>query len=250
MRRKRHLVLWMTAIVGSIVTSAFGQEPTALTEGSPEKTILDIFLSGGHVMWLLLLLSITFVSFAIEGFWKFRMSKQAPPAVIALLRDCIASGNYQQALEVCIANPCFLSKVFATGIERVSRGKMAVEDAIAQKIADEAVLMKANLSYISVIGVVSPMVGLTGTVHGMMGAFATLGTSGAADIAGLSKNMSIILVATLGGLIVSVPAFIFFYVLRQLASNLIIKATSEIRLLLEMIPFEQLQGLDVGGGRY
>ena len=105
--------------------------------------------------------------------------------------------------------------------------------------------IKANIQYLSVIGVVSPMVGLTGTVMGMIKAFETLGSSGAADPSKLAGNISEVLVATGAGLFVAIPGFILYYVFRNRIQTVSVAVDSEVNLLLEDIPFEQLTGYRV-----
>lgn len=197
------------------------------------------------VMWILLGMSILVLTFAIELFLKLRISKLAPPAVIAMLRDAIATGNYYQALEICRANKCYLCNVFAAALERVGRGRDAVENAVAEVSAKEANELKANNNYLSVIGVVAPMVGLTGTVLGMMSAFSVLATEGVADPKGLSGAIAVVLIATATGLIVAIPGFVLFYFFKNRAQKVIVEANYQVNMLLEDIPFDQLVGFRI-----
>jgi biopolymer transport protein ExbB len=198
------------------------------------------------VMWLLVIMSIVMVTFAIELGVKMRNAKVAPPAVVALLKDALAAGNYQQAWEICNANPCYLSRVFGAGLERVGRGREAVEGAVFEVSAKESNDLKSHNNYLSVIGVVSPMVGLTGTVLGMMEAFSVLGQEGVANMTGLSTAISTVLIATASGLMVAIPGFVLFYYFKNQAQSVIVYANSVVNLLLEDIPIEQLAGYKVG----
>lgn len=211
-----------------------------------DKTFLQVFQSGGLTMYFLLALSIGLVTFSVEGFIKIRLAKLAPPAVIASLRDVISSGNYQQAWQVCDANMCFLSRVVGNGLERIGKGKDIFENAMADVSVKEGARLKSNLNYLSVIGVVSPMFGLFGTVTGMIKAFDTLGSKGVTDFSALSSAISEALVTTAGGLVVGIPAFILYYVLRNQANKLVAAADTEAFLLVEDIPVDQLAGLQVG----
>jgi biopolymer transport protein ExbB len=90
------------------------------------------------------------------------------------------------------------------------------------------------------------MVGLTGTVWGMIGAFRTLGANGISNPSELAGKIGEVLIATMSGLVVAVPAFIFFYVLRARSQNAILSAESEVYKLLDDIPYEQVSGLRIG----
>ena len=213
--------------------------------GKPAKTAWQIFHEGGIVMWILLVASILIMAFTIEAFIKIRLGRLAPAAVLAQLKDAIVSGNYPLAYQVCAANPCYLSRIMQAGIDRLGRGRDAVEQAVGDTTAKELNGIKANIQYLSVIGVVSPMVGLTGTVMGMIKAFETLGSSGAADPSKLAGNISEVLVATGAGLFVAIPGFILYYVFRNRIQTVSVAVDSEVNLLLEDIPFEQLTGYRV-----
>jgi len=235
-------------IVSALFLSVMMIEPALAQDGGEaaqsDKTFVEVFLSGGFTMWFLLLQSIVVVTFTVEGFIKFRAKRLAPPAVIALLQDAMYSGNYQQAYEVCQANPCFVSKILAIGLERVGRGKEIVESAVGEAAMAESIRLKNNLNFLSVVGVTAPMFGLLGTVLGMIGAFETLGSSGVADMTSLSANIAVVLVTTAGGLVVAIPAFILYFVLKGQAAKVIIAADTEVSRLLETVPYDQVYGMD------
>jgi biopolymer transport protein ExbB len=213
----------------------------------PEATTLPELLSqGGVVMYALGLASVCVVWFTGEGFYALRAGRLAPKALIARLREAFSTGNYQEAWNICQSNKCFLSNVLGAGLERIGRGKDAVEFAVEETAIRESTNLKTNTTYLSVIGVVSPMIGLTGTVWGMIKAFHTLGQSGITDPSKLAGNIGEVLVATASGLIVAIPAFVFFYILRARAQGAILFAESQVYRLLDEVPYEQLAGVRIG----
>jgi biopolymer transport protein ExbB len=217
------------------------QEPAPAAE---EKNLIDTFHSGGEVMWPLLLYSILAVSWTVEGLWKFRVKYLAPPAIMAMLKDAMTTGNYVQAIQVCQTNPSFISRVLVQGLLRLGKGRETVLEAIASMANSEASKMKVSLNFLSIIGVTGPMLGLLGTVIGMIGAFETLGKSGVTDMAAMSANLAVALVATATGLIVSIPAFVMYYILRTVGNKAFAGVDTEIGTLLEDIPYDQLLGMD------
>jgi len=190
--------------------------------------------------------TVCLVWFTAEGFYLLRAKKLAPPSLIAALREAFSAGNYQEAWNICKSNRCFLSAVLAAGLERIGRNKDAVEFAIEETAIRESTDLKTNTTYLSVIGVVAPMVGLTGTVWGMIQAFKTLGDTGITDPSKLASNIGEVLVATMSGLVVAVPAFVFFYILRARAQNAILYAESQVYRLLDEVPYDQLSGVRIG----
>jgi len=197
-------------------------------------------------MFILGAASVCLVWFTGEGFYILRAKKLAPPSLIARLRESFSAGNYQEGWNICKTNRCFLSAVLAAGLERIGRNKDAVEFAIEETALRESNELKTNMTYLSVIGVVAPMVGLTGTVYGMIKAFKTLSDTGITDPTKLAGNIGEVLVATMSGLVVAVPAFVFFYILRARAQNAILYAESQVYRLLDDIPYDQLSGVRIG----
>jgi biopolymer transport protein ExbB len=228
--------------------SAAPAAPGGDTPPPPPKatTLADMLAQGGFVMWILGAASVCLVWFTAEGFVVLRTVKLAPPALIARIKEAFKAGNYQEAWNICKANKCFLSSVLGNGLERIGRSKDAVEFIVEETALREANDLKTNTTYLSVIGVVSPMIGLTGTVWGMIGAFKTLGDKGISNPAELAGHIGEVLVATMSGLLVAVPAFIFFYVLRARSQSAILHAESQVYRLLDEIPYDQLSGVRIG----
>ena len=106
--------------------------------------------------------------------------------------------------------------------------------------------MQTYISYLSVIGVCAPMIGLLGTVTGMIGAFAVLGSSGIGDPAALSGKIGEVLVATASGLIIAIPAFGSFYFLRNRAAKVLHDIQDTMASLLRKMPYDQLAGAHIG----
>jgi biopolymer transport protein ExbB len=218
----------------------------APTATAKPTTLGDMLSQGGPVMWILGAASVCLVWFTAEGLFTLRVGKLAPNALVARLREAISSGNFQEAWNICRANRCFLSAVVAAGLERIGRSKEAVEFAVEETALRESTLLKTNITYLSVIGVVAPMVGLTGTVWGMIHAFHTLGENGISNPAELAKNIGEVLVATVSGLILAIPAFVAFYILRARSQGAILHAESQVYRLLDDIPYEQVTGVRIG----
>jgi biopolymer transport protein ExbB len=222
-----------------------GSNAAATAPGS-DTTLTTLFMQGGPVMYVLVIASVCVVWFTAEGFFQLRVGKLAPKALVARLREAFSTGNYQEAWNICQQNKCFLANVLGAGVERIGRGKDAVEFAIEETALRESTVLRTNTTYLSVIGVVSPMVGLTGTVWGMIKAFHTLGQNGITDPSKLAGNIGEVLVATASGLIVAIPAFVFYYILRARATTAVLFSESQVYRMLDDVPYEQLAGVRIG----
>ena len=247
MKRKSLLA---AALLLSLGAAAVAQDVGTSSGERTPQSMLRVIQEGGPLtvlIWCAILgTSITMVTFVIQNILTLRKEKMAPKALVDALRNDIEAGNYQEAWETCAANNNYLANVIKGAIERIGRGKEAVEDAIAEYALREATALRTRNSYLSVIGVISPMLGLLGTVIGMMNAFSVLGASGIGDPRGLATSIGEVLTATASGLFIAIPAFIAFYVFRNRAQMLIVYADDQISRLLEDIPYEELQGLRIG----
>jgi biopolymer transport protein ExbB len=227
--------------------SAFAQAPA---QPPPDHSLLQTIVEGGPMIifiWICILAtSIIMVTLIIQLALSLKKDTLAPPPLVDSLRQLISSGNYQEAWETCNANKNYLANVLKSGLSRIGRGKDAVETALSEHGLREATLLRTRNSYLSVIGVVSPMIGLLGTVIGMMGAFAVLGASGMSDPKGLSGKISEVLLATASGLFIAIPAFVAYYIFRNMSQASIVHADDIVNQLVSDIPYEELSGMHIG----
>ena len=249
---RRHLPFVLTVLALALSrATGFAQEEGA--EAAPighETSIIQTIIKGGPLImmiWLAIIgTSVTMVTFIIQNILSLRKTKLAPPPLIVALEQTISAGNYQEAWETCKANSNYLANVVKAGLSRLGRGKEAVENACAEHGLREATVLRTRNSYLSVIGVVSPMIGLLGTVIGMMGAFAVLGSSGMKDPGALAGKIGEVLLATASGLFIAIPAFVSYYIFRNTSQMCIVHADDVVNSLLLDIPYEELAGVQIG----
>ena len=199
------------------------------------------------LIWICILgTSITMVTLIVQNSMTMRKDKLAPPPLIQAIEQTINAGNYQEAWATCAANKNYLANVLKAGLTRVGRGKEAVENALAEHGLREATALRTRNSYLSVIGVVSPMIGLLGTVIGMMGAFSVLAGSGVSDPRLLAGKIGEVLLATASGLFIAIPAFVAYYVFRNVSQMCIVHADDVVNTLIQDLPYDELQGVHIG----
>ncbi|CAE7849892.1 exbB_5, partial [Symbiodinium microadriaticum] len=143
---------------------------------APQQTgFVDIILSGGIVGGLILIfllaLSMTAAYLVFEQAMTIRKSEIMPLDLGDTVRDLLLSGKVQDAERVCRERPSFLSFVLLSGIAELDGGWTAVEKALEDATAEQSARLFRKIEYLSVIGNIAPMVGLLGTVTGMIFAF-------------------------------------------------------------------------------
>jgi biopolymer transport protein ExbB len=214
-------------------------------------SVIEMILHGGPLIimiWLAIVAtSIVMVTFIIQLFLQVRRQSLAPKALVAALDESLKNGNFQEAWETCQANSkTYIAAVLGGALERIGRGKDATDTALIELGIRESQVFKTRNSYVSVIGVIAPMIGLLGTVIGMMGAFAVLGQTGVSDPRKLAMSIGEVLLATASGLFIAIPAFIFYYFFRNRINDAVVYADGELSQLVQDIPFDEVKGMRIG----
>lgn len=186
----------------------------------PEASLLDIVFSGGWVgfaiIMLLLALSMTAAYLVFEQLITLRASELVPDGLDAEVQNLLQEGRVGEAESACRSRPSFLSFVMLNGLTEADSGWRDIEKALEDATAEQSAKLYRKIEYLSVIGNIAPMVGLLGTVTGMILAFQRVATTqGVAGAADLAEGIYQALVTTVGGLIVAIPALGAFAIFRN-----------------------------------
>ncbi len=246
--RAPHLIALIFVGLSIFATPALAQSPPAgaAAEGVHSKTLWAQIKEGGWVMIPIALLSVATLYLIVDGVMRTAPARVAPPGHEERLKELFRHGDYIGAYKYCKDNPSALTNVLRVGIGLLGEGKQIAEDGMVGQLAKENSAMQTYISYLSVIGVCAPMIGLLGTVTGMIKAFAKLGSSGIGDPSGLSAAIGEVLVATASGLFIAIPAFIAFYFLRNRATASLHHIQDSINSLFRKMPYESLAGVHLG----
>lgn len=224
--------------------NAFAAEEKTLIH---HKTLWEQIYEGGWVMIPIGMCSVFTFFLCGDGWVKTSRKRTAPPQFEIEIKKLFRSGDYVGAYNFCKQNPSVLTNVLRSGIGMLGDGKAAVEESINGAMHQESSRLNNYISYLSVIGVCTPMIGLLGTVTGMIKAFANLGTSGIGDPSGLSAAIGEVLIATASGLLIAIPAFGMFYLLRSRSNNALHHIQDIIKELFRKMPYEHMIGLHISG---
>ncbi len=220
------LVSLMLAM-GPLATLAIAQDEAA-DEGLPTG-FLGIIFSGGIVgvimILLLLALSLTAAYLVFDHLMTIRRKDLMPPELSEQVRQALINGDVASARDACNAQPSFLSFVLLHGISELEFGWTAVEKSLEDALAEQSARLFRKVEYLSVIGHIAPMVGLLGTVIGMIVAFQQVAaTQGTASAPQLAQGIYQALVTTVGGLIVAIPAIGAFAIFRNRIDQFVAEA--------------------------
>ena len=188
-----------------------GQE---IADESQGKSLIDMWVAGGWAMWPLTMLSVGGLTLIVYNFMAVRPEKILNAAATVQIDEALAALDVEKAKTICQENPSPVTNIIEAGMNRVDvnnfdpeQVKEAIEESSSEELAGPFVL----INYLSVVGSLSPMVGLLGTVSGMVKAFNVIEAEGAGSAQALAGNISEALITTATGMIVGIPAMFFFF---------------------------------------
>ena len=190
-------------------------------------TLWDQIVNGGAFSIVLLLCSVAVVTLVIFNFMQLTKGKFSPDDLKGALLDHMQNCRVRSAIDVSAGSPTYLGRMMAHSLPSVDAtqhetlGREDVEDQMAEFTIRENRGHMTWIGYFSVIGQVAPMIGLLGTVVGMMRAFGKMGASGGAQADELAVDISLAMITTAGGLIVAIPSIFFFFFFRNRLNKLV-----------------------------
>lgn len=184
------------------------------------SSFLSIIFSGGlfgtTIVILLLGLSLTAAYLVFDHLISIRRRDLIPEGLAELTQQALTNGDIRGAQQACSERPSMLSFVLLQGISDIEFGWASVEKALEEALAEQSARLFRKLEYLSVIANVAPMLGLLGTVGGMIMAFRKVAeTQGMASAPQLAEGIYSALVTTVLGLIIAIPAIAAFAIFRN-----------------------------------
>jgi len=226
-------------------TSGSQSEDTPIEETVPPKTALDTLMDGGAVGLLILILSFAAVGMMVEHSLTIRKDKIMPEMIMQEIEQLIHQGQIDHAIATCTepSNECLASNVMLAGLERYRGSEFGFAEykaAVEEAGEDQTAKLYRKTEVLGVIGAIAPMMGLSGTVLGMIKAFNKIAeTQGAADPAALAAPIGQALVTTLLGLFVAIPTMVAYSFFRNRVDSLVSEAGNRIERI--MMPLSRRQ---------
>jgi biopolymer transport protein ExbB len=197
------------------------QATPAGTDDGTARTLWHYIEGGGIIGYCTIGCSIVAFALAIVQLVRVRSIAMAPPPVVEALGKYLADNDVQGAIRFCNAeeNDSFLSRTFGAALQRCSRspfGFLELRSALEEAGASELTRASRPNDIIALVATLAPMLGLLGTVVGMVGAFDTISTTqGSAKPADLAGNISLALITTVQGLVVAIPCHAIHHYFRN-----------------------------------
>ncbi len=183
---------------------------------SSRDTLLDLYLKGGVVMHLVTLCSILALGVFLERLANLRKKKIISSQFLEEIRRHWYRREVQEAIAVCKSHDISLSRIVRAGLLRFNQGQREIERAIQDAGRREATLLKKNLGLLAFLASIAPMLGLFGTVLGMIKSFDAIAVQGQqGNIELVAAGIAEALLTTAWGLMVGIPALGLYYYFRR-----------------------------------
>ncbi|MEM7229932.1 MAG: MotA/TolQ/ExbB proton channel family protein, partial [Planctomycetota bacterium] len=196
---------------------------------------LEAVQAGGVVGYIILALSVFALALVVMHFIQIRRRALLPPQQLEAIEDMLSRGDIAGAGSYCLdpANDSYLTRIFGAGLLRFQKsafGVFEIKNAIEEAGEDQTARLYRSTDALGVIGSIAPLLGLLGTVLGMVGAFESLSRS-ANNNEELASNISLALITTLMGLVLAIPTVALFTFFRNRIDSFASEASMEIERL-------------------
>lgn len=224
------LSLTLLAVVSLGGESVFAQEAApaaaeapaaapAAAEPAPveeQSFLMWMIEASGLFGFFIMLVSFVMVALIMMILLQLRRGNYLPPDLVEQFEQKLNSKDYQGAYELARANDSFLGRVLAAGMGRLSRGFDEAQAGMQEVGDDETMAMEHKIGYLALIGSIAPMLGLLGTIQGMVMSFRVIALSPTTPKPNeLADGISTALFTTLEGLVVAIPAIVFYAVFKN-----------------------------------
>jgi biopolymer transport protein ExbB len=216
------------AITLLVTTTAAGEDGRSFADAFFVSRRADGSLEvlGSAVTWLLLVLSVVGIGVAVHMALANRRSNVLPPDLVQRVEDGIRKKRFRYAIEQVSRDSSYFGRVLHGAFREAKFGFPAMMRALEQTADELATARMRRIELLNVLGQVSPMIGLFGTVYGMILAFSAIVSSGgAADPVMLAGGIGTALTTTFWGLVVAIPALAAYAIIRNRIDELTTEAT-------------------------
>ena len=189
-------------------------------EGHSTKSWLELFHSTGFVGYLLVALSVAGTTLVIEHSISVKRERLAPPQLVDELDALIQEENYDQAIELCSEDDGYLSNLIGSALRMRHAGYEEMIGMLEQTAAEETFKLQAKISYLSLLGNLAPLLGLLGTVTGMITSFQKIETMKAPTPGDLAVGVYESLVNTTMGLFLAIVFLTAYFVFKNKVTKL------------------------------
>jgi len=197
--------------------------------------VIDLILKGGIFMYPIILCSIIALAVFLERLWVLRRKHIIPDEFIRNVGDLLRQQKVSEALFLCQGDTSSISNIFSAGLKNIGRGLWLVKEAIEERGGREAVILEKRVGILATIANLTPLLGLLGTVSGMIKTFNVISVQGVGNPTALAGGIAEALITTATGLCVAIPTLVCHRILRDKAESLIFEMEEDSLKIIEIM---------------
>ena len=183
--------------------------------------MLDVFEKGGFLMYPIFICSLIAITIFFERMFYLKSIKTKSKRFVLRVKNLVKKGSIELAISACRKSPTPISKIMLTGLIKFGQGRDEMKEAIEDSANQEIPVLERNLSTLSTIGNITPLLGLLGTVFGMVKAFNVIAVMGVGKPEALAGGISEALLTTAFGLSIAIPTIVVYNYLSHRVDKLI-----------------------------
>lgn len=212
-------------------------EPAARTgEEAHRLTLWDMMKAGGVIMWIIVAMSVATLVMAVYFLLVVTPAREVPPNFVKRAMSQIRAGDLRGAYQMCEGRDELVANVLRAGLKVSGHDRYVIQEAMESEGERGATALWEKISYLNYVGVTAPLVGLLGTVWGMINAFGAIAfedavVRGKAMASGVAQAM----ITTAAGLMLAIPAFVLYFYLRGRVINIIAHIEAQAGEIVEVL---------------
>jgi len=197
--------------------------------------VVDLIVKGGILMYPIIFCSIVALAVFLERIWVLRRKRVIPEEFIRNVEDLIRKQKISEAIFLCQGDTSSIGKIFLAGLKNAGRGMWLVKEAIEERGGREAAILEKHVGILSTIANLTPLLGLLGTVSGMIKTFNVISVQGVGNPGPLAGGIAEALITTASGLSVAIPTLVCHRVVKDKAKSLIFEMEENSVKLVELM---------------
>ncbi|MCC7074325.1 MAG: MotA/TolQ/ExbB proton channel family protein [Deltaproteobacteria bacterium] len=208
--------------------------------------MLELYLKGGATMFVLTACSVAAVAVFVERLLALRSTRVAPRSLLAEVGELVRAGKVAEALARAVGSSSAAGVIFTAVLRKHGAPEALLKEAAQDAGRREAARLERFVESIGVVAALGPLLGLLGTVLGMIKVFQRVNEVGAGSPVEMAAGIWEALIATAYGLIVGIPALVMYRVLLGRIDRLVLRLEDEAVALVETLSVRQADGRDQG----
>jgi biopolymer transport protein ExbB len=205
-------------------------------------TMLEVIRAGGWVMWPIVLCSVVAVAIVLERAWTLRAGRVIPEHLVAQVWHLLRSNDLGDERLAQVRDSSPLGRVLAAGLALRDAPREVMKERIEDVGRHVAHELDQHLNALGTIAAIAPLLGLLGTVSGLIGVFTTITREGMGNPAAMAGGISEALITTVAGLCVAIPALLAYRYFRGRTADLIVRIEEEVIRLVDALQARRTRG--------